>query len=198
MKAPPDRWKTDTSNAFESYREYYLQGNSRLAATELKRAIKEAKRSADLEPLARIYLGECALHAAVLIDDQCNDYLRISAMLGTEKELEAYYLMLQKKMNAVDETMLPRQYRAFVKNIKINDFKTAFSNLKNMPESSSKLIAAALMKDQLDKNMLAYIVDQASFRGYKQSVIAWLRFSKKTATKEDRILIDKKLNLLND
>lgn len=198
MKTPPDKWKTDTSNAFASYREYYLQGNSRLAATELKRALNEAKRSADLGPLARIYLGECALHAAVLINDQCNDYIRISDMLGTQKELEAYYLMLQKKMNAVDDTMLPRQYQGFVRNVKIKKFKTAFANIKNMPETSSKLIAAALMKDQLDKNMLAYIIDQASFRGYKKSVIAWLLFSKKTATSEERMLIDKKLNLLND
>ncbi|NIA19948.1 MAG: hypothetical protein GWP07_05930, partial [Xanthomonadaceae bacterium] len=158
----------------------------------------EARCSADLEPLARIYLGECALHAAVLIDDQCSNYVRISDMLGTQEELKNYAFMLQKRMNDVDEAMLPHQYRAFVKKIKRKDFKTAFSNIKNMPDTSSKLIAASLMKDQLDNTMLAYIIDQASFRGYKKSVIAWLRFSKKTATREERMLIDEKLNLLND
>jgi hypothetical protein len=198
MKVPPDRWKANASNAFESYQEYYLQGKSRLAATELKKAIKEAACSADMEPLARIYLGECALHAAVLIDDECGNYIRISNMLGTQKELKNYSLMLQGKMDDVDAAVLPRQYRDFVRNVSKKDFKAAFSNIKGMPETSSKLIAASLMKDQLDKGMLAYVIDQASFRGYKKSVIAWLRFSKKSATEKEKVLIEQKLRILND
>jgi len=198
MKSPPDRWKAKASNAFDSYQEYYLQGKDRLAAVELKRAIKEATCSADLEPLARIYLGECAIHAAALIDDECGNYIQVSNMLGTQQELKNYYLMLQKKMDAVDEAMLPRQYQAFVKYVQIKDFKTAFSCIKNMPETTSKLIAASLIKNQLDKNMLAYIINQASFSGYKKSVIAWLQFAKKTATREERLLINKKLGLLNN
>lgn len=198
MKSAPDRWKARAANAFASYQEYYLQGKDRLAAVELKRAIQEATCSADLEPLARIYLGECAIHSAALIDDECGNYIRIGNMLGTQQELKNYYLMLQKKMDVVDEAMLPRQYQAFVKYVKIKNFKSAFSCIKNMPETSSKLIAASLMKNQLDKNMLAYIINQASFSGYKKSVIAWLQFAKRTATKEEKVLINKKLGLLNN
>ena len=197
IKASPDKWKTQAANAFESYREYFLHGDDRLAAVELKRAIKEASCSADLMPLARIYLGECALHTAVLEDTACPDYNQIRALPEISGELNNYFLMLQNRMDEVDPAMLPRQYRKYVNRVKKKDFQAAFSNIREMRETSSKLIAAALIKGHLDYAMISYIIDQASFRGYKKAVIAWLRFSKKSATEKKKVLIEQKLYILD-
>lgn len=198
MKPSPDKWKTQTANAFASYQEYFLHGEDRLAKLELKRAIQEASCSTDLMPLARIYLGKCALHIAVLEDTSCPDYAQVRDLPEISGELNNYFLMLQHRIDEVDPTMLPHQYREYVRQVKRRDYKAAFSCIRKMKETSSKLIAAALIKGELDYGMIGYILDQASFRGYKKAVLAWLRFARQAAPTGDTILIDKKLNLLEN
>ena len=76
-----DIWRKNATNSFESYSRYFLMGKNQMALVSLKRAINSAKSSANMTPLSKVYLGVCALHVAVLIDDKCEGYLSLSDVL---------------------------------------------------------------------------------------------------------------------
>lgn len=191
-----DTWRKNASNAFDSYSNYYLQDETTLASSSLKEAIGSAKNSANLSPLSKIYLGTCALHVAVLIDDECLEYNQIKDILKEKDSSESYYNMLQKNYDNIDLKSLPPQYSDFVKAMEKKDYRSAFKAIQTIQKTSSKLIAASLMKEHLSKKEIHYIIDEASFSGYKKAVIRWLEFLKEKSNDAEKQKIQKLLNIL--
>ncbi len=190
-------WKKETSNSFESYTKYYLEGKTRLASVSLKRALDSAKSSADLRPLSKVYLGVCALHVGVLIDDKCDDFLSLDDVLDKNDSSRSYYYMIEKKFRDVRVKSLPKQYRDFVKAVKKSDFKSAKQDIKAMKNISSALIASSLIKEHLNSDDIDFLIQRASLYGYKKAIIRWLKFLKTTSTTKKNRKIDKLLKILN-
>ena len=95
FKTPPNQWQHKSANAFNTYVKDFMHGEDSLAKSDLKRAIKHAKKSSDLTTLARVYLGKCALNISVGIDDKCEEYKNISHLVEDE-ELLNYYSVITK------------------------------------------------------------------------------------------------------
>lgn len=196
FKSPPNQWQYKSATAFDSYTTNFLSANDALAKNDLSRAIKHAKKSADLEMLARVYLGVCALNISVGIDDECKDYLLISDLVD-DKSLDAYYSFITLKPKYLVEN-LSSQYRDFALAIRERNFAKANSEIPTIDKATSKLLAAALIKDRLSEATRDEMINIASFYGYKKSILFWLNEAMLNAVDEDkRKNLSKKISILN-
>lgn len=194
---PKNDWQINSINAYDSYKKYYLKGEDNLASTDIKRAVRYAKQSADLDTLARIYLSECALHVSVLEDDGCEKYKELDDLV-TSDDLRSYYLFLQNMTTKEDIKYLPSRYQDFSSYVQKKEYANAQKEIEKMDDIVSKMISASLIKEDLDPKSIKSIIDEASFYGYKKAVINWMKFYEtKVTDKNERDLINKKLKILN-
>ena len=159
FKIPANEWKYKSADAFSSYVKNFMQGEDVLARNDLKRAVKHAKKSADLTSLARVYLGKCALNISVGIADRCYEYKKISNVVDDE-ELFNYYGIITK---------------------------TSIQNpndILDTNKATSILLNGALKKDELSSEERANMLEVSSFHGYKKAVLFWLEESKKHSEQE--------------
>lgn len=173
FKSEQNQWEYNSSSAFNSYTKYFLIDEKELAKSDLQRAVKYAKQSADLEQLARVYLGVCALSISVGEDTGCNKYIEIQEFVSSKK-LDVYFSMLVKKEEEKQIKLLPKQYQKFVKYKFLNKYDLAFEKIKFMEQSTSQFIAASLIKDEINKLQVDFLIKKASFLGYKKIVLFWL------------------------
>jgi hypothetical protein len=170
-----NRWQFQSVNAFESSKVYYLQNEQALAATDLKRAKKYAKQSADLTTLSNIELSQCALHVSVLEDDNCSAYTQLLPLAKDENSY-AYYLFLQNQYTATDIPHLPKRYQTFALYKLEGKFNKAETELLAQDDILSKTIMAALIKDELSTQSIKLLIKELSFNGYKKAVVSWLQY----------------------
>jgi hypothetical protein len=197
FKTPQNEWQYKSASNFESYKKNFLQGDDALAKSDLKRAIKHAKQSADLTQLARIYLGVCSLNIANGINNECKEYKEISNLVHS-KELESYYHLITKTITAKEIQFLPQEYQEFSLHLLKKSYTQANQDILTMKKTSSPFVAAALMKETLDNKTREYLLQKASFFGYKKTVLFWLQESLKYTKKREEIeQIQKKLSILN-
>jgi len=197
FKSPPNEWQYKSVNAFDAYIKDFLSAKDRLATNDLNRAIKHAKQSADLKTLAKIYLGECALNISIGIDDKCNKYQSI-ANLVDDKKLDAYFNFIRLNLDKLDVDALHENYKDFALYLLKNDKTKAKKTLLFIKKPTSKLLAAALIKDDLDNYTREEVLKNASFLGYKKSVLFWLNEIKRhTYNKEQLRKITKKIEIIN-
>ncbi|WP_072681176.1 hypothetical protein [Arcobacter sp. LA11] len=175
FKSPQNQWEFNSSNSFNSYARYFLIDEEDLAQSDLQRAIKYAKQSANLEQLGRVYLGACALNKSVEQNNMCKNYIKIEEFI-VSKELKIYFSMLVSEVKEEQIKYLPKQYRTFVNYKSLKKYDLAFESIKSMEQSSSKFIAASLIKDKLKKEQIKYLVEESSFLGYKKIVLFWLEY----------------------
>ena len=193
---PTNDWQFKSSNYFKEYTYNFLNDDLILAKNDFNRALKHAKKSADLTTLARIYLGECALNVSVGIEDKCEKYQNISNLLQS-KELDAYYSFINSSIKKEQIELLPKQYRTYAYAIEEGNYKTAKEELFEMDKATSTLLSAALMKKNLDELSRENLIKLSSHYGYKKSVLFWLEESKKHLSDSHKIeKIDKKIAVL--
>lgn len=196
FKSPENSWEYNSSSAFNSYTKNFLIDNENIASDELNRAIKYSKQSANLEQLARIYLGVCALNISVGKKDECKKYKEIEDLVSS-KELESYYLMLQNSLKKEQISNLPKQYQEFSNYKNLKKYDLSFESIKGIQKPSSKFIAASLIKEKIDKIQVNYLIEKASFYGYKKVVLYWLDYLKKVENDmEEKKRISKKIMIL--
>ncbi len=195
FKSPPNQWQYKSISAFDSYTKNFLSANDALAKNDLSRAINHAKQSADLEILARVYLGKCALNISVGINDKCEEYLLISDLVNN-KSLDAYYNFIKLKSEYSLEN-LNSQYKDFALLLKHKDFSKANNEILKIDKPISKLLAASLMKNKLNDASRNEMIKIASFYGYKKSVLFWLNEARiNTIDEGKRENLSKKISIL--
>ena len=153
MQLPPNHWQHQSAVAFNAYVKDFMYGDDALAKNDLKRAVKHAKKSADLNTLAKIYLGKCALNISVGIEDNCNEYQSIASLVDDEA-LSHYYGVITKTSSQSPDTIL------------------------NTNKATSILLNGALKKDVLSDIQRAKLLEVASYNGYKRAALFWLHESK--------------------
>lgn len=154
FKTPVNAWQHKSADAFHSYVKEFMSGEDNLAKDDLRRAIKHAKKSADLTSLARVYLGKCALNISVGIEDKCEEYKSISSLVDDE-ELSNYYAVITKTSTLNPDTIL------------------------DTTKATSILLNGALTKEELSDEQRAKLLKLASYHGYKKAVLFWLEESEK-------------------
>jgi len=196
FKTPPNKAQFETTNAFASYTKNFLSDNDAIAKNDINRAISHAKKSANLDALARIYLGECALNISVDIQDSCKKYRDVKELV-LDDSLQAYYSFITLQIKKAQIDKLPKMYRAFASHLYMKKFNKAYEEILKMDSEVSQLLSASLIKNQIDKNQIGKIIDIASFYGYKKSVLFWLsQLQNITKDKVSNKMILKKIKIL--
>ena len=195
---PPNDWQYKSANAFDSYTKNFLRSNDKMAKNDLQRAIAHTKNSADLNHLARIYLGECALNISVGLDDKCQKYNEIKDVVNSNT-LDAYYSFLRTNITKKEIDKLPKIYQDFAWHVQTKDYKKANTDIISMDRATSQLLAASLLKNNITKNSINKVIETASFHGYKKAVIFWLeRLKAVTIDEEERKKINKKISIIKN
>jgi len=173
-KRPDNAWQYDAAASAKYAERYFLEGRYLLSQGEFRRAEKNAKQSGNMTPLARLYLGKCALNRSVLLEDDCREYTDIAA-LSDENELKSYYALLSGTLSAGEINDVPDQYRIFAAAYLKGDKKSIRKALENITPLTSKMVAASLSQEYLDEQIIESIIAEASHLGYRRAVIAWMR-----------------------
>jgi hypothetical protein len=192
---PKNEWRYNSADNFKQYTKYFLSANENLAQNNYARATQNAKKSADLTTLARVYLGKCALNISVGLEDSCQEYKNISEFINS-KELDAYYALLTNSLQKEQISSLPSQYQGFARNILDKKYMEASSEVFEMKSTTATLLSASIIRAHLSTLQREEMIKLASFYGYKKAVLFWLRESKKDASEEDKNRIDKKIKIL--
>lgn len=196
FKTPPNQWQYKSVNAFDSYTKNFLSGDDVTARHDLNRAIKHSKSSADFTPLARVYLGECALNNMVGIKDTCEDYKALRELLQSKK-LDAYYAFINNDIKSQQIKNLPQNYKEFALYVQNKEFNEANKNILNQEKVTSTLLCASLIEDKLQDSTIDEIIKKASFYGYKKAVIFWLnQKAKRAKTKDEKQKLLKKIKIM--
>ncbi len=197
FKAPINQWEINSANAYNKYTQNFLMQNIELANSDLKSSIKYAKQSANLNQLARIYLGKCALNISVGVDDSCEEYNEIKELVKSN-DLEIYYLMLQNSLSQKDILFLPKEYKSFYKNKLEKNYTLAFESIKKENKITSLFLASSLIKNELSKTQIEYLIEKSSYYGYKNIVLFWLnRLYLKEEDGKKKVLIKKNIELIS-
>jgi len=183
FKQPPNDWQYKSASAFESYTKNFLSSHDRIAEADLKRAINHAKDGADLKTLSHIYLAKCALNISVGIKDKCKEFQEIST-LQKDTATDAYFSFIQLK-DDYDISKLDRSYQSFASKLKLQDYKAANKAILKISKPTSKLLAAALIRDRLTVQTREQMINTASYYGYKKSALFWLN-EKLVYTEDDK------------
>ncbi len=196
FKTPPNQWEYNSTSAYNSYEKYFLSNQDILAKSYINTAITNAKQSANLNQLARVYISACALNMSIEQTNYCKEYESIRDLV-LSKELDIYFQMLNQKLNKIQIEYLPKQYQSFYRNFLLKKYDLAFKDLTSMEQITSKFIAASLIREQLTNVQVNYLIDTASTYGYKKLVIYWLKkqFEKELDT-DKKQLISKKIEIL--
>ena len=196
FKVAPNKWEYDSAIAYDSYTKNFLRQKDATAKNDLQRAIAHAKSGSDFKMLATIYLGECALMVSVGEETKCEKYLELKDIIK-DPTLEAYYNFISNTLPKEQITLLPNIYQNYVWHIRYNEYTKAMNDIATMTKSTSKFLAAALMRDNLDNKTRARMIELASYHGYKKVSIFWLEESKRhTKNKKELELLNKKINIL--
>jgi hypothetical protein len=163
----PD-WQMNAHGALAASTSAYLEGNERLAQTELARARSEISRTARPDLLARAELTHCAALVASLELGPCAGYDVLERDAGPAER--AYADFLAGRWDALDAAALPPQYRALLA------AKGDASAYAAMTDPLSRLVAAGVLlrMGRLTPAGIDAATDVASIQGWRRPLLAWL------------------------
>jgi hypothetical protein len=192
-----DQWRYRAAEATLEYRDAFLEADDSLAAEAYEIAENAAKQSADLDPLARLYLSECALRLAVLDPSDCPRY-RVLSRIHHDTSHDAYHALISGRLQHDQIVALPPQYRAFAAAYASDDIDRARQAAETITPLHSRLVASALIRDRLDEPQVEALVDAASHHGYRRAVIAWMTYlQQRTADPDKALHLGETLRLLD-
>ena len=172
---PVPDWKNESFNQIESYKKNYLQGSVKIAELHFRRALQEIKESGDLKILSMAYLTKYAVNVAVLEDFDESDYREIESV-QQDPDNKNFYNFLKGFFAQVDEKLLPRQYRGFLKTFRYGVEGDMEREIACMEDPLSKLIATGLLvrHHRYSEAILKAAADTASKNGWKKAHLAYL------------------------
>jgi hypothetical protein len=196
FKTAANHSQIKTTNAFSSYTNNFLSANNLMAKNDLRRAVKYAKTDANLNSLARIYLGECALNISVGLNNNCNKYKNIKELVD-DKSLYAYYNLITLNLKQKQLNSLPEKYKKFATYLLLKKFDKAYNEAININSATSQMLLSSLIKKHLNKTQIKEIIKIASYNGYKKSVLFWLNELRNiTKNKKIKKNISKRISIL--
>jgi hypothetical protein len=168
---PPPEWQSQAHSSLEKFRQYYLEGNSRLAQRSFAQAQAALASTGRPELAARAELVRCALGTAALDVDACAAVA--SAASDATAEDRAYGAFLGGEWPVRDAGKLPAQYRDVAT---ARDEAARNRAMRNIADPVSRLVGAGALfrAAQLSPDGLAAAVDTASAQGYRRPLLAYL------------------------
>ena len=200
-KPVPD-WLSTSHNQLEGYKNNYLSGDEKRAASQLKGALSEIKKTGDLPLLARAHLIRMALETVVMEDLTDGEYLKIDD-LGPDRQNRNFYLFLKGDAAKVDEKFLPDQYQGIFRSIKRGASADYVKEIDKMEDPLSRLIAIGVMVRirQDNEALMEKAIDTASAQGWKKALLVYLgrlkEYYLKKGEKEKALGIEGRIKLIH-
>ena len=185
--APPaPDWQVNAFAALNSATTAYLEGNSRVADFELKRAQIEVARTGRPELMARLALVRCAAQVASLELGECEAYTALAP--DAQPAEQNYAQFLSGHWEQVQADLLPEPYRDLVRQIRESGKRTSeppvqaqanpapFSRLAPIKDPLARLIAAGILlrSEHITPVDIGIAAQTASEQGWRRPLLAWL------------------------
>ena len=200
---PAPIWLSAGNSQLDNYKKHYLSDQDKIAAIEFNDALKEIKKSGDLELLARTHLIRMAVQTATLQDLVSAEYLKIEAVHPSPANRN-FYVFLQGEIAQVDAKLLPAQYLGFVETLRRPGEGERLRAIEQMEDPVSQLIAVGILvrMGQENEAALQRAIATASAEGWKKALLVYLsRLKAYYAGKQEmsRALdIEQRINLIKD
>ncbi len=174
-KPIPD-WLNTSYYKLESYKKSYLMGNEKIAALQFKGLLSEVKKTGDLQVLGTVYLTRLALQTAVLEEMTDKAYRQLDEV-SPDPQNRSFYAFLKGETARVDESLLPRQYRGVLRNLRPGSDADPWREIAEMEEPLSQLIAIGVVMRFRpdDEALMMKALDTASRQGWKKAVLVYLK-----------------------
>jgi alkylhydroperoxidase/carboxymuconolactone decarboxylase family protein YurZ len=200
---PTASWLSAGYNQLDSYKKHYLSGQDKVADLQFNDALKEIKKSGDLELLARTHLIRMALQMATLQDLSSAEYLKIEAVHPSPANRN-FYAFLQGETAQVDAKLLPEQYLSFIETLRRPGEGERLRAIEQLEDPVSQLIAVGILvrMGQENEALLQRAIATASAEGWKKALLAYLaRLQAYYAGKQEMskaLTIEQRINLIKD
>jgi len=170
-------WIIAGNHYMERFKKNFLTGEQPyITELNFQKAVKEIKKSGDLDLLEKAWLTRMALQGAVLKEMEEGDYGKIAAVKPVPANRN-FYIFLTGDAAEADGALLPEQYSRFLEAIRKGDVVKTEKAIADMGDDPiSQLIAAGLaVRRHLESEMiLNTAVETASRNGWKMALLAWL------------------------
>jgi hypothetical protein len=163
----PD-WQMNAHGSLQRYIAAYMDGDTRVEASEFERARGELAATGQAGLVARAELTRCALRLASLVMDPCDGFERLRADAPAAER--AYADFLAGRSAPAQVALLPPQYRS----VASGHEETAA--IRAIDDPLSRLVAAGVLlrNGRANIEVLALAADTASQQGWRRPLLAWL------------------------
>ena len=175
---PVPDWKSDSVDFIERYKKHALLGENTLAERYFQQALRATGGAGRVSETGRLWLVHCATRRAILLDDDCSEYVDL-AKVETSAEDRAYYQFVTLNWSELDASRLPAQYAGLVK----VDAARVNTQITTIEDPLSRLLAASLitLRGQADHATLVLAMETASTQGWRQPLLTYLKLLEKSA-----------------
>lgn len=170
-RPPASDWALEAQSASERAVKAYLQGDTRVAEAEWRKAFAQVSATGQPSQMARLALLQCAAQVAALEFTDCPHYQRYAA--GAQPAEQAYARYLQVQHTAQDVALLPKAQQDMARQVLAGQ---AGQSAPAAEAALSQLTAAgvAVRAGHLELALVQQAVQLASAQGWRRSVMAWL------------------------
>lgn len=170
-RPPAPDWALEAQSASERAVKAYLQGDTRVAEAEWRKAFAQVSATGQPSQMARLALLQCAAQVAALEFTDCPHYQRYAA--GAQHAEQAYARYLQVQHTAQDVALLPKAQQDMARQLLAGQ---AGQSAPAAEAALSQLTAAgvAVRAGHLELAGVQQAVQLASAQGWRRSVMAWL------------------------
>ncbi|QXW17246.1 hypothetical protein KXJ72_10215 [Comamonas aquatica] len=170
-RPPAPDWALEAQSASERAVKAYLQGDTRVAEAEWRKAFAQVSATGQPSQMARLALLQCAAQVAALEFTGCPHYQRYAA--GAQPAEQAYARYLQVQHTAQDVALLPKAQQDMARQLLAGQ---AGQSAPAAEAALSQLTAAgvAVRAGHLELAGVQQAVQLASTQGWRRSVMAWL------------------------
>lgn len=162
-------WQGEAKDALDRANAAYLEGDSRVALSEMTRVRKAISGTGRADWLANAELAHCAAQTASLVVDACGNFEALRADATAAQSAYADYLRAQ--VSPATLALLPAPHKSIA--MQTDGSTTALSGLI---EPLSRLVGAAvlLQKGQASPSVINMAIETASQQGWRRPLLAWL------------------------
>ncbi|MBN1381867.1 MAG: hypothetical protein JXA41_09350 [Deltaproteobacteria bacterium] len=168
-------WQYESFGQLNNFKKNYLKGEDKIAELHFQKALAEVKRSGDLKRISKVYLTKYAVKVACLEDIEDSEYLDIEAN-QPDPENRNYFLFLKGNLSVVNVSLLPEQYRSFLKagiGEKQMDINKEITGIGD-PLSILIAIGIAVKNKLYSEETLQTAIEKASINGWYKPLVVYL------------------------
>jgi hypothetical protein len=171
---PVPAWQGDAHDAQQLAMSAELEGNTRIAEVEWRRARQALASTAQPAWVARLELSRCAVQQAALSMQVCAPFEALQQDATPQEQ--SYHRYLAAQHSAADVALLPLAHQAMARAVLSRQAGEGAALLVAIEDPVSRLVAASvLMRAGLADDAVHQIaVDTAAEQGWRRPLLAWL------------------------